>query len=288
MPTEIEQFLAASDNATDYSDSLIDGLEQDALEDIDELFTSEEMRDVDLWETLGVPPDVVVEDYEIIETEARDLDWSEGLAGISVAAMTQYFLDNREKTLLDPVAYRLQVTDEYQLEQNDLKQAGKRLVTVDPRPGFVTIKPRYHAIVAEFLGMSNTELYQSLLDARAILNPARAIANSMGYAGRALYYATGSPQFKGEISGLVRHSTIELTGLNRQATSQLHSMIRTGGKLDTLMTWIAEGGGKICEYCANLGGDTRTYGQWLERGLPGAAVCKGGDRCRCQLITATW
>jgi hypothetical protein len=97
MPNEVTEYIKASDNASDYADSLIEGLEQQAREDIDDLYRSPTNRDDELWTLLGVDTELTIDEYD--EEELRGIDWSLGVAGISGASTTQFFLVQRDDTI---------------------------------------------------------------------------------------------------------------------------------------------------------------------------------------------
>lgn len=281
MPDVVQQYIEANDNASDYADSLIDGLEQKALEDIDDLYRNEDNRDDELWYDLDVHAELTIDDYD--EDEYRGLDWTMGLAGISAAALSQFFLDNREDTIIKPVAYREQVLAGFALARTQLVAAGKR--------GFDTVGvAKFEALQAKTLkkfafirDLSNTELYDKLLDYGAIRPAEQTIASAQGYVARMTNYKPGSPQFKQEVSALIDTSSKRgLKGMNRRAVSQLHTIGQVGGDVKKLLVWIIESE-KPCSYCSGLAGEVDTYENWVERGLPGADVCLGGDACKCQL-----
>ncbi len=127
MPTP-EEYIQASDNANDYTDNLMAKLEQRAVEDMDDLIINTARRDVDLWTEIRVSPELTMSDYDEVKRDDRDLEWSTGLAGIAAASLHQFTLDNREETIIKPLAYRQQVvgTIAVQMTREQLIQAGKR------------------------------------------------------------------------------------------------------------------------------------------------------------------
>ncbi len=284
MSDTIKDFIESSDNANDYNDSRTVLLEQQALEDIDNLFTSNLERDDELWSLLEVDNQTVVADYSAIEIDDRDLNWTLGLAGISAAATTQFFLDNRQQTIINPVAYREQVLEGFSLSRGQLVIAGKRGVELSQTAGFQALRADVLNELSFLKDMSNSELYNALLERNALRSFDDVLADQMQYVSRMTNLPPNSPQFNEAVADLVSSDSKRgIQQMNRRAVERIHTEREADGSLKTLLVWITEGGPTTCSYCLDRGGEVRTYGQWIESGLPGAEVCKGGDRCRCQL-----
>ena len=288
MPDDVVQkFIEAVDNSSDYADHLTERLQPIALGDIDFLVNSTQERDGALWENWGVPTELVQDQYDKIEIDARDLDWVEGLSGLHAAATTQFFLDQREDTLIKPLAYQEQVLFGFVLNPIQLRAAGRR--------GFEILGPsEYQNLRAVFLdelaflkGLSNVQLYQNLQELGALRPFEKVVADNAGYVARMTSYRPGSLQFKEEVNKLIDvNSRRALKGMNRRSVQALYTYRETDGDFKTLMTWIVEGGKNVCGYCSSNAGLTKSYEQWIIDGQPGADVCAGGDLCRCQLMAA--
>ncbi len=279
MPNTAKDFLRASDNADAYAASLIEGIEQKAHEDIDRLFSEIPTRDVELWTELGVDPVPVVQDYGAVPVDERGLDWVEGLAGLSAASGTQFFLDNRETTIIKPVAYREQVVGTLVLTQAELVKAGKRGVdVVVDVERFAVLQAKYVDELSFLAEMDNIQLHRTLRELNALRPIEQEIAAQSGYVSRMTRYRAGSPQWTAEVNSLINsQATGQLKWANRRAVESLYSFREADGDLGTLMVWIGESS-KPCPYCAALFGEVDTYGNWIDRGLPGADICEGGDR----------
>lgn len=284
---EIQAFIEASDNASDYADAQVEALEQEAREDIDDLFRTAERRSVDLWDRLGVDPTATLNDYETIPASERGLDWVEGMAGLSAAATVEYFTRERERLIVNPVAYREQVLDGFTLTKEQLVMVGKRGVELEATKSFVKIQSKYKAQMSFLSRISDIELYETLLEYDAILPQEQLIANASGYVARMTNYPPKSPQFKEEVAKLIdTNSKSNLKAMNRRAIERIHAYREAKGSADTLMVWLTEGGPSTCSYCLDMGGTVGTYEWFISNGMPGAEVCKGGDRCRCHLSAA--
>lgn len=279
MPT-VEEYIQATDNANDYADHVMETLEQPAREDMDALYTDPSLRDDELWTELGVPSDLVLSDYDEVPREERDINWSLGLSGISAAALYQFFLDNRDKTILNPTAYRAQVVGPIAaaMTREQLITAGKRGFEVLGTMPFATLKPQYLAPLAPLKGASNTALYNGLTEIGAMRPAEKVITNAMANVARMTGHGPGSPQFKAEIAQLIDSNAKRgLTGMNRRAVEQIYVTRAIGGDINQLMVWIVEGGNKTCNFCLDRAGDVMTDAEWTEVGRPGADVCAGAD-----------
>jgi hypothetical protein len=284
VPDKPQQFIVASDNATEYSDAQMDSLEQQRLEDIDNLMNSTEDRDEELWDEMGVDEELTVKDYEEVEEEDRDLEWTLGLAGIAVASQTQFFLDNREQTLLKPLAYREQLMSGFKLTPAQMRIAGKRGVLYISDTKFKALQTKWLNETAFLREMSNTELYNALLDAGALRPTSQMITDSMQYVSRLTSYKPGTPQFKAALNDLIaKDSKRAVVSMNRRSVERIYTARQIDGDETTPMAWIVEGGPSTCSECVVRAGQIRTYAQWEATGLPGEEVCLGGGRCRCHL-----
>lgn len=112
-------------------------------------------------------------------------------------------------------------------------------------------------------------------------------AEAAGIASRMMEYPAGSSQWKSAVSNMVQSEAKSgMTGLTRRATQQYTTVASTGGNEDVEMIWIVEGDEGTCDQCSPRAAEIRTYGEWKNAGLPGAAVCLGGNKCRCDLFPA--
>jgi len=288
MADVVTEYLKASDNSDDYAQSLIDGLDQQRLEDVDNLFTDTANRDVELWEELDVNPETTIEEYEETDVDARGFDWSLGLAGLATASSLQFFLDQRKSTIIRPVAYREQLLDPFHLTTEQLVLAGKRSTEFEGITAFQSIQTKYLDELSFLNDLDSKALYNTLEELGALRPPEQLISDSMGYVTRMTNYPQGSVQWKEEVANLVDSNSKRAVQMqNRRSVERLYSYRAADGDLTTLMVWIGEQGGHTCAYCPNYYGDIRTYAEWIESGiLPGASVCAGGDRCRCHLEAA--
>jgi len=284
LTDKLKRYLLASDNASDFAQRNIELLESKALQDIDDLFMSEQNRDAELWAELGVPEELVIDDYEAEHQDNRDLDWSTGVAGIAAASTVQFFLDNRVKTLIEPLAYRDQVLAPFEMTQAELVIVGKRQVEVVAVETYQKLKASFMADLSFLDDIPNKELFRILDQANAMRSIEKQIADISGYVARVTDVPPGSPRFIEEVNWLIdRSSERNLQAMNRRAVEQLHSFRESDGDPNTLMVWLVEFSPSTCGPCLENAGEVHTYDEWQDLGTPGAAVCMGGDSCRCHL-----
>lgn len=286
MADKVEQYLQATDNADMYAEHLMLELNQTALEDIDDLMTSADRRDDELWDEMGVDAGLVVSDYEVEPVENRGVDWFNGLAGVAAASQTQFFLDNRQETLIKPVAYREQVLSGIVLTRTELIRAGKRSIEIVAQERYAVLQSRYLKELSYLSDYTATELYGALQELGALKPAGQAIADASGYVFRMTGYRPGSAQFKSEVARLVDSSAQNIKWMNRRAVERLHSYREADGDMNTPMVWIGERSPANCPYCPPNFGVIKKYREWLEDGMPGSDVCAGQDRCQCHLAAA--
>ena len=284
MPDKSSQFIVASDNATEYSDYLVEQLEQERLEEIDNLMSRDDNRDDDLWVALGVSATLTVQDYENEPEQERDLDWVLGLAGLAAASQTQFFLDAREDTLIKPLAYRAQLMDGFELSAAELTTAGKRGVEYVSESAFRSIQAKWYNDFSFMRELDNRTLYDALREANALKSFDQHVADSMQYVSRMTNYKPNSPQFVNAVNDLIdKDSKRAIQTMNRRSVERIYTARQIDGDMSTRMAWIVEGGSNTCSECYARAGQILTYAEWESEGLPGEEVCLGGGRCRCHL-----
>lgn len=285
MPVSVEEYIATSDNANDYGEAQLAKLEQPGREDIDNLMNDSLGRDVELWEEgFGVDSELIVADYDDILPDERNLDWSTGMAGISGAATAQFFLDNSDKTIVNPVAYRMQTVGVLSVSRDVLITAGKRGVEIVTQAKFAALQATYVERLAPLRGISNLELYFELVETNAMRSFDKILSDQIGYVARMTNLRPGSTEFKEEVAKLVDvNSRRAVKGMSRRAVERVYLDQDVGGDFSRQMAWIVEGGQGTCERCLDRAGAVKRYSQWIVDGLPGASVCLGGDLCNCHL-----
>jgi hypothetical protein len=285
MADSVSEFVAWSDNANEYADDLREKLKQRALEDIDNLMSDAGERDVDLWGSFDIDDDQVVSDYDGVAPQNRDLNWSLGLSAIAAASGIQFFLDSRDDMIIWPSAYRAQVMNPFNLTRDQLVRAGKRdvlRVTID---GYQKLQNQFVTQFSTLRNMSSSQLYFELQNIGGLQSFDKYVSDSMGYVSRMTSYPPGSPQFKSSVADLVNmQSTSAQQRMNRRSIESISVERQIDGNYDTLLCWVLDPTSSHCPYCPPRAGEVRTFAEWITEGLPGADVCKGGDRCNCHLV----
>lgn len=285
MSNTIAGFVAASDNANEYADERVNGAKQAALEDIDGLMSGVEDRDAELWYENGVDAEVIISDYDDVPVVDRGIDWVEGVSGIAALSGLQYLLDNREELIFKPAAYRSQVMDPFNLTRQQLVTAGKREVMTVTVEGYQKLQAKYLNEFQLLRTVPDSQLYNILQRERALQPIEKLISNQAGYVSRMTNYPSGSPQFKEAVADLVNtNSTTALKGMNRRSVEGLSVERQLDGEESLLMAWVLDPSSSHCTYCPDRAGEVRTYAEWVDYGLPGAGVCRGGDKCNCHLV----
>jgi hypothetical protein len=118
-----------------------------------------------------------------------------------------------------------------------------------------------------------------------ILEPwQQAKLSAAGYVQRMSAIPPGSQAFKDEVNRLVGFDNPRgALGMVRRAYRELSLVDAvSGGSREYI--WISDGDDGTCDRCSERGGDIGTLAYHAEKGLPGPAVCEGGDFCRCELV----
>lgn len=282
---EIDAYVKATDEATDFMTHKLAQMYQPALEDIDDLFRDVGHRDQELWDELGADAETTVDEYE--QDEDRNIDWVIGMSTMSAASTMQFYLDNSEDLLIQPLAYKEQLLEGFSLDQKQLISAGRRgtveyadeLVTE-----FKTIQSRFLKELDFIRHLEPVDLYKTLKEFDALVPMDKLVADAAGYVSRMTSYRPGSAQWKEAVSQLVDHnSKRSLTGITRRSVERVYSYREANGNGNALMVWVGEGGKNTCGFCVDNFGVIKTYDQWALDGMPGADICSGGDQCKCGL-----
>ena len=288
--SQIDAYVRANDEATDYVNAQLDGVQQRALEDIDDLFRNVEEREEELWLDIIGDAETTIDEYEA--EEDRDLEWMLGMAGMSGAALTQFLLDNVDGLVVKPIAYKEQLLDPFSLSRREMVAAGKRGAVgleVEAVTRFQTLRASFYNDVSFLSKMDTMDLYRTLNRYDALLPPQKTIGDAMGYVNRMTSYPAKSPQWQQAVNDLIDHNSGRaLKGMNRRAVERIYSAreAESTGEADPWMVWIGEGGKNTCDFCLDRFGVVQRMSQWIQDGLPGADVCAGGDLCKCGLVAA--
>lgn len=139
--------------------------------------------------------------------------------------------------------------------------------------------------LAEMRNLSQAELVD-LLQHYGVVQPWGVLqAQAAEYVARMSEIRPGTPEFAAEISRLTdAGSKRGALGLARRTAQQWSTLDSIQGNVNQEMIWVSEDDESTCDACEPRGGEIRTFAEWQALGPPGAAVCRGGDYCRCDLI----
>lgn len=279
-------------------DLLAERLAPDAAESIDDLLHNPQNRDEELWQDAGVSDiEVTIDDYEAVAPDERGPEWVAGLAAMVAAAKLQVLAENRD-ALLTAYRRRLRLVNGLDLSPDELVKAGAQ--GIDKRnvrklrdelrdsqddeteaPGEELEEPSLAALAA----MSNADFIDTLQDSRMIGSWASQQTQAMGNVQRMVEREPGTLSFLDVKSDLIANqSTSGMQKLIRRSSQQYTTLAEMDGDASTDFVWVTETDDAVCSQCKPRGGEVHTYAEWLDRGLPGAAVCLGDDNCRCDLV----
>jgi hypothetical protein len=134
-------------------------------------------------------------------------------------------------------------------------------------------------------GLSNAEL-EDLLQHYGIKAPwGTAVSRAGQYVTRMTELRPGSPEWAAERDRIIdTQSRRGMLSLNRRVAQTWSSLDAIDGDVNKTMIWLTEADEGVCENCEERAGEELTWAEWQVAGPPGAAVCLGGDYCRCDLV----
>lgn len=139
------------------------------------------------------------------------------------------------------------------------------------------------------LQLSDAELLE-VLEAYGVLNPGPIWRQqTAGWLSRLWNLAPNSPRVRAELDRLA--GEIGGPGLletARHVERQYATQAAVGDNPEQNLIRIPEDfeASRLCDACAELAGEEGTLEYHQKIGMPGAASCYGGERCRCQLFPA--
>jgi|GEM_PF-6650444 len=139
--------------------------------------------------------------------------------------------------------------------------------------------------LADISKLTNAQLGE-LLEHYGVTTPWNVMqAQSMEYIAKMTQLRPGSAEFRAELTRLTTdESRRGMIGLARRASQQWSSWDAIDGNVNQTMICITEDDESTCDGCGPYGGEIKTFAEWQAIGFPGAAVCQGGDYCRCDLV----
>lgn len=138
--------------------------------------------------------------------------------------------------------------------------------------------------------LSNAEL-QAVLDHYGVGQPWESLKSDMYQYVARMTEMTDKAAIRAEVERLFdpqgplarRH----MLGMARRVDQTWSMLEAAEGNPAAEFVWITEFDDRVCEGCEGNGGDIMTLAEWQAGGLPGPAVCYGGNSCRCDLVRVT-
>lgn len=287
MPTKSEEFLAVEAEEQARLDLWVGSQGQDAAEEIDELLHNPGARDEEIFELVGADQDETIDDYADVPVDERDFTWVAGLSAMVVGARLQRWSGQRgdigrlfgsrvERLAAIKIPRRQLISAaKFGVSKNAILEAKKHL-------GKNFLPPLSRRTV--FDQLIGADLLSALSDARIIPSFGLIQNQAAPMAVRMMQIPPDSVAWLGAKADLVAsESQLRQLELTRSAAQQHSTVIDTAGDTSVEMIWVVEGDENTCDNCAPRAAEIRTYDEWMSIGMPGASVCKGGDRCRCDL-----
>ena len=109
-------------------------------------------------------------------------------------------------------------------------------------------------------------------------------ASTAAYLERVSNIVPGDPRWEAEMNALLGGEQRALLSLARRTSEKWGTLDAIDGNVNQEMMWVTHTDDNLCDNCDDRGGEIKTYAEWVQAGLPGAAVCLGGDQCRCELV----
>ena len=271
---------------------------------IERLYTDADARDAEIYQLLGVSPDIVMSDYEAVAIWDRDPRWGNGLSSMLVASRMQAWIE----ILGTPDLFSVfaNVAEELgsqakSLTESELKDAAKEgvsksrlakarsaleLVDSDvPIPKTGLPPKRTLPDIDVIKKMSNAELLDFLESHGVTKSYGQMQMDAGQYVTRMTDLRPGSPEWAAEVFRITdTESRRGMLGLTRRVQQNWTTLEYIDGDVDTQLIWVSEGDDHTCDNCARQAGQVKTYRQWQLEGMPGASTCLGGDYCRCDLV----
>ena len=145
--------------------------------------------------------------------------------------------------------------------------------------------PRYVALpdLAAMKNMTNEELMQTL-NHYGITEPLGILqSQAMEYV-RRMMPLRSDEDINRAFAELVANERRQLLGTARRVQQQWSTLDAIQGDMNQELIWLAEDDEATCDSCAPRSGEIDTWWGWKQRGMPGSAVCRGGNYCRCDLV----
>ena len=301
-----DKFLKVEEASQARLDIMDEQNQAEAERKLRDLYMNDANRDEELFEMFGIDPTVTIEDYWAVPVDARDVNWANGLSSMMAASRVQTWIElygadaisefarmaneieaariGMNLSELESVALQGISKKEVAKARAALKEAGEEFPFEALAPAS-TLGTKTLPSLNSIKKMSNAQLMENLIN-MGVTGPIGTMQTSASqYVQRMTELRPGSPRFALEVNNIIgTESRRGMIGLTRRTQQQWTSLAYIDGDVNQNMIWVVEGDSNTCSNCEANAGEVKTYAEWQAEGPPGAAVCEGGDYCRCDLV----
>ena len=173
---------------------------------------------------------------------------------------------------------------DFPVPPRQLTPGGERLISPGLTSGATPQLARLPTI-ADMRNLSQSELLD-VLEQYGVTEPWESMINdTRKYLQRMTSIPPGSDRWNEELNSLIStESRRGVLNLARRTQERFSTLDSIDGNVNQELMWITVSDDNLCENCDERGGEIKSYSEWTQVGLPGAAVCLGGDQCRCELV----
>jgi len=173
---------------------------------------------------------------------------------------------------------------DFPVPPRQLTEGGERLISPGLTDGATPQQARLPSI-ADMRNLSQAELFD-VLEQYGVTEPWESMINdTRKYLQRVSSITPGSDRWNEELNNLITtESRRGMLNLARRTQERFSTLDAIDGNVNQEMMWVTVSDDNLCENCDARGGRIQSYAQWTQDGLPGSAVCLGGDQCRCELV----
>lgn len=297
MSDKVQKFIDENEDIFARVDMLFES-DEEIPGEIDELLKELDRRDEDIFAAVGADPEDTIDDYEDVPRDDRGPGWAVGLSALFAAARLQVWA-RRKDQLVRLMARRARLLSNHGASGDDLASTlgvGVSKAKIKAAKASITAIEDQQDIdlgsipsASKLMSASDAEFIEILEDAGILPTYDRVAMASVGDTASMMEIPSGSPEFTGAISSMVdREGRGHMVEMSRRTDSSYSTMVAIGllglASTKALCAWLSETDRSTCDKCLARDRDVMSYDDWRKRGLPGAGVCRGGDRCRCLLV----
>jgi len=301
-----DKFLKVEEASQARLDIMDEQNQQAASDMLVDLYFDDDKRDFELFEMFGIDPSITMSDYSAFQVVERGPNWANGLSSMIAAARAQTWIKlygadalsefARMAIRIEEARKKMNLTELQEvavqgISKKDISKAKAALKEAGEEFPFAGLSPtsslgtKTLPSLDSIKKMSNAQLLENLINMEITGPIGNMQISATQYVQKMTELRPGTPQFAAEVQNIIGlESRRGMIGLTRRAQQQWTSLSYIEGNVNMEMIWVVEGDHSTCVNCEANAGQVKTYKQWQEDGPPGAAVCLGGNYCRCDLV----